>query len=75
MRPYSMNPSEMLTSALVASAEAERDGFTGTAAALILLARAFAEDERELEVLKAAWQQPGIPHSTSARFHNLDIIH
>ena len=75
MRPYSTNPSEMMTSALVASAEAEREAFTGTAAALILLARAFAEDESELEAQQCAWQQPGTPHSTSARFHNFDIIH
>jgi hypothetical protein len=70
-----MKPSEMTTSALIASAEAERDGFTGTAAALILLARAFAEDEREYEALQTAWQQSSAPHSTYARFYNLDIIH
>jgi hypothetical protein len=75
MHPYSMHPSELKNCALVAAAEAERDGFTGTAAALILLAQACVSEARELEALHSSVHRPPPDNSTSERFHNLDIIH
>jgi hypothetical protein len=43
-----MHPSEMKNSFLAAAAKAKQDGFTGTAAALLFLAEACADEAREL---------------------------
>lgn len=43
-----MHPSEMKNSFLAAAAKAKQDGFSGTAAALLALAEACADEAREL---------------------------
>lgn len=43
-----MHPSEMKNAAVTAAAKAEQDGFIGTAAALLVLAEACADEAREL---------------------------
>ena len=75
MRLYSMHPSEMKNCALIAAAEAERDCFAGTAAALLLLAQTCIAEAKELETLQSDANFSRPRNSTSERFHNLDIIH
>jgi hypothetical protein len=48
-----MHPSEMKNSLFAAAAKAKQDGFSGTAAALLALAEACADEARELS------KQPG----------------
>lgn len=43
-----MHPNEMKSSFLAAAAKAKQDGFSGTAAALLVLAEACADEAREL---------------------------
>ena len=43
-----MHPSEMKNSFLAAAAKAKQDGFSGTAAALLVLAEACGDEAREL---------------------------
>jgi hypothetical protein len=43
-----MHPSEMKNSLFAAAAKAKQDGFSGTAAALLALAEACADEAREL---------------------------
>jgi hypothetical protein len=43
-----MHPSEMKNSLFAAAAKAQQDGFSGTAAALLALAEACADEAREL---------------------------
>lgn len=43
-----MHPSEMMNFLLVFAAQAEQDGFSGTAEALVLLAEACGEEATEL---------------------------
>ena len=75
MNPYSMHPSEMKNRAIIAAAEAKRDGFTGTTAALLLLAQTYVSEAKELETLYSDAYRP-TPHcSTATRFHILNVIH
>lgn len=75
MQLYAMHPSEMKNCALIAAAEAERDGFSGTAAALLLLAQTCIAEAKELEALWSDAYRPTPRSSTQERFHILDIIH
>jgi hypothetical protein len=43
-----MHPSEMKNSFLAAAAKAKQDGFSGTAAALLVLAEACADEARDI---------------------------
>lgn len=58
-----MHPSEMKNSFLAAAAKANQDGFSGTAAALLVLAEACAEEARELTE-QTGENDPDLRHSS-----------
>jgi hypothetical protein len=70
-----MHPSEMKDRAFAAAAKAERDGFTATAAALMLLASTCAAEARDLENKRTERPNRSKTRSTFERICTLEVIH
>jgi hypothetical protein len=64
-----MHPSEMKNSFLAAAAKAKQDGFSGTAAALLALAEACADEARELSKQADRNDPDRLRHSPQGRVH------
>jgi hypothetical protein len=52
VQTFPMHASKMKNQALVAAAQAQREGFTATAEAMVLLAQACVNEARELETVE-----------------------
>lgn len=70
-----MHPSELKNQALVAAAMAERDGFSGTARALVLLAAACATEAQDLLSRDSPFGEPHRSNSTLGTVRVLDRAH
>jgi len=70
-----MHPSELKNRAIVAAAKAEMDGFTATAEAFILLAKAFASEARDLDTQKFSVSIRSDSDTTLGRVRRLEGIH
>jgi hypothetical protein len=68
-----MHPSEMKNSFLAAAAKAKQDGFSGTAAALLALAEACADEARELSE-QPGDDDPGLRRCSTSGRTNLALI-
>jgi hypothetical protein len=75
MLTFLMHPSEMKNQALVAAAQAQRDGFTATAEALLLLAQACVSEARDLETEEPKATPRGQLNATHERVRIFDVIH
>lgn len=75
MQTFLMHPSEMKNQALVAAAQAQREGFTATAEAMLLLAQACVNEARELETEEPKALTQGQSDAAYERSHIFDLIH
>jgi hypothetical protein len=75
MLTFLMHPSEMKNQALVAAARAQREGFTATAEAMLLLAQACVNEARELETEEPQATNRGLAPATFERVRIFDVIH
>ena len=67
-----MHPRDLQNQALVAAANAQREGFTATAEAFKLMAIICAEEARELVLSPAFDIRRTVPHSSSSHLHLLE---
>lgn len=70
-----MDPSELKNWALVVAAQAERDGFTATAEAMILLATTCAKEARSLLLIPSRTSELCKSNSTQGRARSFDVTH
>lgn len=75
MQTFLMHPSEMKNQALVAAVQAQREGFTATAEAMLLLAQACVNEARELEAEEPKAFTQGQSDAAYARSRIFDLIH
>lgn len=75
MQTFLMHPYEMKNQALVAAAQAQREGFTASAEAILLLAQACVNEAQELETEEPKAITRGQPDATHERKCIFDLIH
>lgn len=75
MQTFLMHPSEMKNQALVAAAQAQREGFTATAEAMLLLAQACVIEARALEAEEPKAMTQVQSDATHQKERIFDVIH
>lgn len=75
MQTFLMHPSEMKNQALVAAAQAQREGFTATAEAMLLLAQACVNEARALEAAEPKAMTQVQSDATHQKERIFDVIH